>query len=161
MCTYPARAIICCHDDSCPPSPPESKKCIFWRYLSCPSVVRNMGVFYQGELINSPPKKTPIFFLPIRMTRPRSRINLFACIFMFAKSTSIKDEDLEETDKIRPQYVWRKDTKDTIGRYIVLLPVEKADSCHHDSEWWRMLGTCTYFCDRWQSEQYWKCFRSW
>ena len=24
--------------------------------------------------------------------------------------------------------------KDTVGRYIVLLPVEKADSCQHDSE---------------------------
>ena len=53
-------------------------------------------------------------------------------IFMFAKSTSIKDKDLEGTDKICPQYVRRKDTNDTIGRYIVLLPEEKADSCQHD-----------------------------
>ena len=68
------------------------------------------------------------------MTRPGPRINLFACIFMFAKSTSIKDEDLEGTDKIRPYYVRRKDTKDTVGRYIILLPEEKADSCQHDSE---------------------------
>ena len=74
------------------------------------------------------------FVLPIRMTRPRPRLNLFACIFMFAKSTSVKDEDLEGTDKIRSQYVQRKDTNDTIGRYIVLLSVEKADSCQHDRE---------------------------
>ena len=74
------------------------------------------------------------FVLPIRMTRPRPRINLFAYIFMFAKSTYIKDEDLEGTYKIRPYHVRRKDTKDTIGRYIVLIPEEKADSCQHDSE---------------------------
>ena len=74
------------------------------------------------------------FVLPIRMTRPGPRLNLFACIFMFEKSTSIKDEDLEGTHKIRPQYIRQKDTKDTIGRYIVLLPVEKADSCQHDCE---------------------------
>ena len=34
--------------------------------------------------------------------------------------------------------------KDTIGRYIVLLPEEKADSCQRDSERWRVLGACTY-----------------
>ena len=53
---------------------------------------------------------------------------------MFAKSTSIKDEDLEETDKIRPYYVRRKDTKDNVGGYIVFIPEVKADSCQHDSE---------------------------
>ena len=74
------------------------------------------------------------FVLPIRMTRPRPQINLFACIFMFAKSTSITNEDLEGTDKIRPYYVRRKDTKDTVGRYIVLLPEEKTDICLHHSE---------------------------
>ena len=63
------------------------------------------------------------FVLPIRMTLPRPRLNMFACIFMFAKSTSIKDEDLEGDDKIRPQYIRQKDMNDTIGRYIVLLPV--------------------------------------
>ena len=47
-------------------------------------------------------------------------------------------------DKIRPQYVRRKDTKDTIGRYIVLLLEEKADNCQRDIEWWRVLGACTY-----------------
>ena len=47
MCTYPSRAIIRCHADSCPPSPPEVKQCIFRWYLSCPSVVRIVGVFYQ------------------------------------------------------------------------------------------------------------------
>ena len=26
---------------------------------------------------------------------------------------------------------------------IVLLPEEKADSCHRDSEYWRVLGACT------------------
>ena len=63
---------------------------------------------------------------------------------MFAKSTSIKDEDLEGTDKIHPQYVRQKDTKDTNGRYIVLLPEEKAYGCQRDSKWWRMLDACTY-----------------
>ena len=37
-------------------------------------------------------------------------------------------------DKIRPYYVQRKETKDTVGRYIVLLSEEKADSCQHDNE---------------------------
>ena len=74
------------------------------------------------------------FVLPIRMTRPRPRLNLFECIFMFAKSASIKDEDLEGADKIRPYYVRRKDMKDNTGRNIVLLLEEKADSCQHDSE---------------------------
>ena len=74
------------------------------------------------------------FVFPTRMTLPRPQRNLFACIFMFAKSTSIKDEYLEGTDKIRPQYVQRKDTRDTIGRYIILLPEEKADSYHRNSE---------------------------
>ena len=27
---------------------------------------------------------------------------------------------------------------------IVLLTEEKANSCHHDSEFWRMPGACTY-----------------
>ena len=63
---------------------------------------------------------------------------------MFAKSTSIKDEDLERIDKICPQYVQREDTKDTIGRYIVLLPEEKADSCQRDSECWNVLGASIY-----------------
>ena len=53
---------------------------------------------------------------------------------MFAKSTSIKDEDLEGTDKIHPYYVRQKDMKDTVGRYIVLIPEVKADICQHDSE---------------------------
>ena len=48
-------------------------------------------------------------------------------------------------DKIRPQYVRRKDTKYTIRRYIVLLPEEKANSCHRDSESWYVLGACTNF----------------
>ena len=47
MYTHPARAIIRCHDDSCPTSLPEVKQCIFRWYLSCPSVVRIVGVFYQ------------------------------------------------------------------------------------------------------------------
>ena len=53
---------------------------------------------------------------------------------MFAKSTSIKDEDLEGTDKIRPNYVRQKETKDTVGIYIVLIPEMKAGSCQHDRE---------------------------
>ena len=74
------------------------------------------------------------FVLPIRITRTRTQIHLFACIFMFAKSTSIKDEDLEGTDKIRPYHVRQKDTKDNVGRYNVLIPEVKADSCPHDSK---------------------------
>ena len=74
------------------------------------------------------------FVLSIRMTRPKPQIHLFACIFMFAKSTSIKDEDLEGTDKIRPYYVRWKDTKDTVGRYIVLIPEVRADRCQHYSK---------------------------
>ena len=50
-------------------------------------------------------------------------------------------------DIIRPYYVLRNDTKDTVGRYIVLIPEVKADSCQHDSEWWRVMGACTYFYD--------------
>ena len=42
--------------------------------------------------------------------------------------------NLKGDDKIRPYHVRRKDTKDTVGRCIVLLPEEKADSCQHDSE---------------------------
>ena len=41
---------------------------------------------------------------------------------------------VRRADKICPQYVRRKDTKDTIRRYIVLLPEEKAGSCQSDSE---------------------------
>ena len=53
--------------------------------------------------------------------------------FMFAKSTSIKDEDLEGTDKIRTQYAHERTydgmtlkipSKDT----IFSLPEEKANS---------------------------------
>ena len=47
-CTHSSRATTHCHADSCLPSPPELKQCIFQRYLSCPSVVHNMGVFYQS-----------------------------------------------------------------------------------------------------------------
>ena len=46
-------------------------------------------------------------------------------------------------DKIRPQYIQRKDTKDT----IVLLPEEKANICQRDRKCWRMPGACTYICD--------------
>ena len=84
------------------------------------------------------------FFLPVYMTQPRPRLNLFEFIFMFAKSTSIKDEDLEGTDKICPQYVQQKDTKYTIRRYIFLLPEEKADSCQRNRKCWRVLDACTY-----------------
>ena len=37
-------------------------------------------------------------------------------------------------DKIRSYYVQWKDTKDTVGRYIVLILEVKVDSCQHDSE---------------------------
>ena len=43
-------------------------------------------------------------------------------------------------DKIRPQYVRRVDTKDT----IISLPEEKANSCQRDSKCWRLPGVCTY-----------------
>ena len=48
MCTHPSRAIIRCHADSCPSSLTEVKQCIFRWYLSCPSVVRIVGVFYHN-----------------------------------------------------------------------------------------------------------------
>ena len=44
--TFPSRAIIWCHADSCPPSPPESNNVSFDGIFSCPSVVRIMGIFY-------------------------------------------------------------------------------------------------------------------
>ena len=34
--------------------------------------------------------------------------------------------------------------KDTIGRYIILLLEEKADSYQRDSKCWCVLGACTY-----------------
>ena len=46
MGTYPAHAIIRCHADSCPPSPPESNNVSSDGIFSCPSVVRIMGIFY-------------------------------------------------------------------------------------------------------------------
>ena len=66
-----------------------------------------------------------------RMGQRQQNIDCFACLydmnktttepvcmyFTFAKSTSIKDENIEETDKICPQYVRREDMKDTIRRY--------------------------------------------
>ena len=52
---------------------------------------------------------------------------------MFFKG-SYDDSKVSNSDKIRPQYVRRKDMKDTIGRHIVLLPEEKADSCPHDTK---------------------------
>ena len=51
MCTYPARAIIICNADSCPPSPPEVKQCILRGYILRPSIVRIMGVFHQRYAI--------------------------------------------------------------------------------------------------------------
>ena len=59
------------------------------------------------------------FVLTIRMTLPRPWIHLFACIFMFSKSTSIKDEDLEGTDKYSHNTYDGRTRKDTVGRYIV------------------------------------------
>ena len=47
MGTYPARAIIWCHTDSCPPLPPESTNVSSNGIFPCPSVVRIMGIFYQ------------------------------------------------------------------------------------------------------------------
>ena len=63
--------------------------------------------------------------------------------FTFAKSTSIKDEDLEGTDKYthntydgRTQKIPSEDT-------IVFLPEEKSNSCQRDSKCWRVPGACT------------------
>ena len=47
MGTYPARAIIRCHADSFPSSPPESNNVSSDGIFLCPSVVRIMGIFYQ------------------------------------------------------------------------------------------------------------------
>ena len=58
------------------------------------------------------------------------------CMILLEKIT-IKTSQivtLFSSGKIRPQYVQQKDTKDTVRRYIVLLLVEKADSCKHDSK---------------------------
>ena len=82
---------------------PQKVDCFAWIYDMTKTAVESVCMY---------------FVLTIRMTWPRPWIHLFACVFMFAKSTSIKDEDLEGTDKIRPYYVWRKDTIDTVGRYI-------------------------------------------
>ena len=69
------------------------------------------------------PQKNDYFSCMYAMTKTTTEP---VCMyFTFAKSTSIKDKDLEGADKIRPQYVLREDTKDT----IVLLPEEKANSC--------------------------------
>ena len=46
MGPYPARVIIRCHADSCPPSPPESNNVSYDGIFSCPSVIRIMGIFY-------------------------------------------------------------------------------------------------------------------
>ena len=46
MGTYPARAIIWCHADSCPSSPPESNNVSSDGIFPCPSVIRIMGIFY-------------------------------------------------------------------------------------------------------------------
>ena len=64
--------------------------------------------------------------------------------FTFAKSTSIKDEDLEggmikyahNTYDRRTRKIPSEDT-------IVLLPEDKANSFQRDSECWRVLGACT------------------
>ena len=58
------------------------------------------------------------------------------------------DEDLEGTDKIRPQYdhecTYEGMTQKIPSKYtIFLLPEEKANSCHRDSECWRVPVTCT------------------
>ena len=60
MCTHLARAIIRCHDDSCPPSLPEVKQCIFRWYIACPSVVRIVGVFYQFLTQEAEPSGTTL-----------------------------------------------------------------------------------------------------
>ena len=71
------------------------------------------------------------FYIPI----PHIHASFWASILRFW---------LPVSDKIRQQYVRRKDKKYTIRRYIVLLPEEKADSCQRDSKLWRVMGACTY-----------------
>ena len=92
------------------------------------------------------PQKNDCFACLYAMTKTTTKP---VCMyFTFAKSTSIKDEDLEGTDKIRPQYAHERTydgmtqkipSKDT----IVSLPEEKANSCQRDSECWRVPGACT------------------
>ena len=61
MGTYPARAIIWCHADSCPSSPPESNNVSSNGIFPCPSVVRIMGVFYRSWIPELCLQKKPLF----------------------------------------------------------------------------------------------------
>ena len=98
------------------------------------------------------------------MGQRQKNIDCFACLydmtktktepvcvyFTFAKSTFIKDEDLEGTDKICPQYIDRSTQKIPSEDTIVLLPEEKANSCQSEIECWLMPGefTCISVDDR-------------
>ena len=91
---------------------------------------------YCGRILSVPSRSSSLMdvdFANIKINANRFRCGLGRFIRV-GKTKYIKDEDLEGTDKIRPQYVRRKDTKDNIGRYIVLLPEEKADSCQSESK---------------------------
>ena len=97
-----------------------------------------------------------------RMGQSPQKNDCFACLyvmtktttepvcmyFLFAKSTSIKYEDLEGTDKIRPQYAHDRTydgmTQKIPSKYtMVSLPEQKANSYQCDSKCWRVPGACT------------------
>ena len=92
------------------------------------------------------PQKNDCFACLYAMTKTTTEP---VCMYLkFAKLTSIKDEDLEGTDKICPQYAHERTydgmtqkmpSKDT----IVSLPEENANNCQRDSEFRRVPGTCT------------------
>ena len=63
--------------------------------------------------------------------------------FKFSKSTSIKDEDLEGTDKYTHNTYDERTQKIPSEDTIVLLSEEKLDSCKRDRKCWRMPSACT------------------
>ena len=52
MGTYSARAIICCHADSCPPSPPESKN------VSSDGIFRVLLSYVYGHILSVPSRSS-------------------------------------------------------------------------------------------------------
>ena len=104
------------------------------------------SIAYGTKRIGQSPQKNDFYACLNAMTK---NITEPVCMyFTFEKSTSIKDEDPEGTDKIRPQYAHER-TYDGMTRKmpskdtIVSLPKDKANSCQCDSECWLMPGTCT------------------
>ena len=78
MGMYPARAIIRCHVNSCPPSPPESNNVSSDGIFSCPSAVRIMGIFYHSDAshISEPEERSRAggyFFISTKIENTNSR----------------------------------------------------------------------------------------